>query len=359
MAEILHNTGYTTAMIGKWHLGGTAKFHPMRRGFDEFLGFLHEGHSYAYPTWKGVTSMLRRLSLPDGSKGRWTNGNTVYYTSMGYNEPPYDANNPIMRGSQPVEESSYLTEAFANEAISFIDRKKDQPFFLEVAFNSVHSPMQAKNEDLAGLSGIEDIQRKIFAGMLINMDRGIGRIIQKLRDSGLEDNTIIIFISDNGGPTRELTSSNLPLRGEKGNLYEGGIRIPFMIQWKGHIPSGKIYENPVISLDILPTVAVAAGAEFPQDIDGVNLLPYIKGEKTGQPHQSLYWRQNGLTAFREGNWKIFSNKFNGQQPEWELYNLAEDLGENNNLIKKNPDKFNELFPKWKELNGKMMEPLFK
>ena len=359
MAEILHNTGYTTAMIGKWHLGGTAKFHPMRRGFDEFLGFLHEGHSYAYPTWKGVTSMLRRLSLPDGSKGRWTNGNTVYYTSMGYNEPPYDANNPILRGSQPVEESSYLTEAFANEAISFIDRKKDQPFFLEVAFNSVHSPMQAKNEDLAGLSGIEDIQRKIFAGMLINMDRGIGRIIQKLRDSGLEDNTIIIFISDNGGPTRELTSSNLPLRGEKGNLYEGGIRIPFMIQWKGHIPSGKIYENPVISLDILPTVAVAAGAEFPQDIDGVNLLPYIKGEKTGQPHQSLYWRQNGLTAFREGNWKIFSNKFNGQQPEWELYNLAEDLGEKNNLIKKNPDKFNELFPKWKELNGKMMEPLFK
>jgi arylsulfatase B len=313
MAEILHNTGYTTAMIGKWHLGGTAKYHPMRRGFDEFLGFLHEGHSYAYPTWKGVTSMLRRLSLPDGSKGRWTNGNTIYYTSMGYNEPPYDANNPILRGSQPVEESSYLTEAFANEAISFIDRKKDQPFFLEVAFNSVHSPMQAKNEDLAGLSGIEDIQRKIFAGMLINMDRGIGRIIQKLRDSGLEDNTIIIFISDNGGPTRELTSSNLPLRGEKGNLYEGGIRIPFMIQWKGHIPSGKIYENPVISLDILPTVAFAAGAEFPQDIDGVNLLPYIKGEKTGQPHQSLYWRQNGLTAFREGNWKIFSNKFNGQQ----------------------------------------------
>ena len=124
--------------------------------------------------------MLRRLSLPDGSKGRWTNGNTIYYTSMGYNEPPYDANNPILRGSQPVEESSYLTEAFANEAISFIDRKKEQPFFLEVAFNSVHSPMQAKNEDLAGLSGIEDIQRKIFAGMLINMDRGIGKIIQKL-----------------------------------------------------------------------------------------------------------------------------------------------------------------------------------
>jgi len=359
MAEILHNNGYATAVIGKWHLGGTAKYHPMRRGFDEFFGFMHEGHSYAYPTWNDVTSMYRRRTLPDGFKGRLIKGNTIYYTAMGNDEPPYDANNPILRGSQPVEESNYLTEAFTREAISFIDRKKDQPFFLEVAFNSVHSPMQAKNEDLAGLSGIEDIQRKIFAGMLMNMDRGIGQIIKKIRESGLEDNTIIIFLSDNGGPTRELTSSNLPLRGEKGNLYEGGIRIPFIIQWKGQIPSGKTYESPVISLDILPTVAMATGAESPQDIDGVNLLPYIKGEKLGQPHQSLYWRQNGLTAFREGNWKIFSNKFYGQQPEWELYNLAEDLGENNNLIKNNPDKFNELFTKWKELNSKMMEPLFK
>ena len=111
--------------------------------------------------------------------------------------------------------------------------------------------------------------------------------------------------------------------------------------------------------DILPTVAAASGAESPQDMDGVNLLPYIKGEKSGQPHQSLYWRQNGLTALREGNWKIYCNKLNSQQPEWELYNLAEDLGETNNLIKQNPDKFNELFLKWKELNGKMMEPLFK
>jgi arylsulfatase B len=287
MAEVLHNNGYATAVIGKWHLGGTAKYHPMRRGFDEFFGFLHEGHSYAYPTWKEVTSMYRRLTLPDGTKGRLIKGNTVYYTAMGYDEPPYDANNPILQGSQPVEESSYLTEAFTREAISFIDRKKDQPFFLEVAFNSVHSPMQAKNEDLAGLSSIEDIQRRIFAGMLMNMDRGIGRIIQKLKESGLEENTIIIFLSDNGGPTRELTSSNLPLRGEKGNLYEGGIRVPFMIQWKGQIPSGKTYENPVISLDIMPTVAAATGAESPPDIDGVNLLPYIKGEKSGHPHQSL------------------------------------------------------------------------
>ena len=359
MAEILHNNGYATAVIGKWHLGGTAKYHPMRRGFDEFFGFLHEGHSYAYPTWKDVTSMYRRLTLPDGTKGRWIHGNTVYYTAIGYDEPPYDANNPIIRDSQPVEESSYLTEAFSREAISFIDRKKDQPFFLEVAFNSVHSPMQAKNVDLAGLSGIEDIQRRIFAGMLINMDRGIGQIIQKLRESGLEDNTVIIFLSDNGGPTRELTSSNLPLRGEKGNLYEGGIRVPFIIQWNGKIPAGTVYEKPVISLDILPTVAAATGTETPSDIDGVNLLPYITGKEAGQPHQYLYWRQNGLTALRSGDWKIFNNKSNSLLPEWELYNLVDDIGETNNLIKQFPDKFKELYTNWNELNGKMVDPLFK
>ena len=359
MAEILHNNGYATAVIGKWHLGGTAKYHPMRRGFDEFFGFLHEGHSYAYPIWKDVTSMYRRLTLPDGNKGRWIHGNTVYYTAMGYDEPPYDANNPIMRGSQPVEESTYLTEAFSREAISFIDRKKDQPFFLEVAFNSVHSPMQAKNEDLAGLSGIEDIQRRIFAGMLINMDRGIGQIIQKLRESGLDDNTVIIFLSDNGGPTRELTSSNLPLRGEKGNLYEGGIRVPFIIQWNGKIPAGTTYEKPVISLDILPTVVAATGAETPQDIDGVNLLPYITGKEAGQPHQCLYWRQNGLTALRSGDWKIFNKKSNSLQPEWELYNLVDDIGETNNLVKQFPDKFKELHTNWNELNVKMVDPLFK
>jgi len=358
MADILHNNGYTTAVIGKWHLGGTAKFHPLRRGFDEFFGFLHEGHSYAYPTGKDVTSMYRRLTLPDGTKGRWIHGNTVYYTAMGYDEPPYDANNPILRGSQPVEENSYLTEAFTREAINFIDRKKDQPFFLEVAFNSVHSPLQAKNTDLAGLSGINDIQRRIFVGMLINMDHGIGQIVQKLKESGLEDNTIIIFLSDNGGPTIELTSSNAPLRGEKGNLYEGGIRIPFIIQWNGKIPAGGTFDKPVISLDILPTVAAAAGADTPKDIDGVNLLPYITGEKSNPPHQFLFWRQNGLTALRHGSWKIYNNKSNSLQPEWELYNLVDDISETNNLIKQFPDKFRELYTDWNELNEQMVDPLF-
>ena len=208
------------------------------------------------------------------------------------------------------------------------------------------------------LSTIEDIQRRIFAGMLVSMDRGIGKIIQKLKDSGLYDNTIIIFISDNGGPTKELTSSNLPLRGGKGQMYEGGIRVPFMMQWNGKIPAGTVYDKPVISLDILPTVATIAGAAFSQDIDGVNLMPFINGKESGEPHEYLYWRQKGNTALRMGKWKIVNHKLNSSNPEWELFNLENDLSETNNLKQEYLQEFNSLYHKWNELNGQMMKPLF-
>lgn len=145
IAQALYNRGYTTALVGKWHLGGTAEYHPMRKGFDEFFGFLHEGHTYAFPEWKNVTSLYPRRALPDGSKGVWVNGKIVYSTEKGGYIPIYDANNPILRSSQPVVEEEYLTDAFTREAISFIERKKDQPFFLEVAYNAVHTPTQAAN----------------------------------------------------------------------------------------------------------------------------------------------------------------------------------------------------------------------
>ncbi len=358
LANILHDSGYATGLIGKWHLGGKADYHPERRGFDEFFGFMHEGHSFAYPAWNNVTSMYRRKVLPDGTKGRWRDGNIVYYTAMGYDEPPYDADNPIMRSSQPVEEKIYLTDAFTREAINFIERKKNQPFFLEVAFNAVHSPLQAKNEIMEELSDIEDIQRRIFAGMLISMDRGIGKIVQKLKDLGLEDNTIIIFLSDNGGPTKELTSSNLPLRGGKGQMYEGGLRVPFMMQWNGKIPAGTVYDKAVISLDILPSVATIAGAAIPQDIDGVDLMPYITGKKSGEPHEYLYWRQNAKTALRMGKWKIVNHKLYGSNPEWQLFDLENDLSETNNQKQQYLQEFKKLYHKWNELNGQMMKPLF-
>ncbi|MCX6327146.1 MAG: sulfatase-like hydrolase/transferase [Bacteroidia bacterium] len=353
LAQVFHNNGYATSLVGKWHLGGTVDFHPMRRGFDEFFGFLHEGHSYANPPWNNnVTSMYRRRMLPDGTKGIWIGDGVIYHTLLG-DEPPYDANNPILRGSQPVEENLYLTDAFTREAIDFIKRKRNQPFFLEVAFNAVHSPLQGANKYMKEYSGIEDIQRRIFAAMLSNLDKGIGAIIKMLKNAGLEENTIIIFLSDNGGPTRELTSSNAPLRGEKGDMYEGGIRISFMVQWKGKIPAGIVYNNPVISCDIFPTVISAVGAAIPENLDGVDLLPYLLNENSEQPHINLFWRQGERTALRSGDWKIVMNN-----KKWELYNLTEDISETNNLATQNPEKFIELKASWERLNSEMIEPLF-
>ena len=236
--------------------------------------------------------MLRRKTLPRGAKGRWGSKKDLIYTDhMGYNEPDYDANNPIIRGGQPVVETEYLTDALTREAVDFIDRHDDKPFFLYLAYNAVHSPLQGADAYMRKFSHIEDIHRRIFAAMLANMDDSVGAVLKQLRKSGLEENTIVFFLSDNGGPTRELTSSNAPLRGEKSAMYEGGLRIPFMVQWKGVIPAGEVYDRPVSSLDIYATAAANAKAEAPNNIEGVDLVPYLTGKRSGNPHETLFWRQ--------------------------------------------------------------------
>jgi arylsulfatase A-like enzyme len=357
IAELLQNRGYTTGLIGKWHLGGSADYHPQRHGFDEFFGFTHEGHYFVPPPWHNVTTMLRRRTLPGGGEGRWQGRNLIYTTHMGNNEPDYDANNPIVRAGQPVTEPEYLTDAFTREGVDFIHRHSDKPFFLYMAYNAVHSPLQGAQSYMDKFSHIEDIHRRIFAAMLSNLDDSVGKILSKVREEELEENTLIIFFSDNGGPTRELTSSNLPLRGGKGQMYEGGLRIPFMLQWKNHLPKGSTYSKPTVTVDIFATAASLTGSPS-VGIDGVNLLPYLDGANPNSPHKEFYWRQGSKTALRQGDWKLIDMQRNKQRPKWELYNIAQDLSESDNLAVKFPDKLAELKSRWNSINSKMKDPLF-
>ena len=362
IAETLQDAGYTTGLIGKWHQGGGAAYHPFRHGFDEFFGFTHEGHYFVPPPWKGVTTMLRRKSLPDGSKGRWVGEKgLIYSTHMKSNEPDYDANNPIVRGGQPVVETEYLTDAFTREAVDFIDRHDDKPFFLYLAYNAVHSPLQGADKYMKKFAHIEDVHRRIFAAMLANMDDSVGAVMSQLRKSGLEENTLVFFLSDNGGPTRELTSSNLPLRGEKGQMYEGAIRVPYMVQWKGKIPAGKVYHQPVSSFDIYATaVANSAGVTVPEQVEGVDLVPFLTGEDRGRPHETLFWRQGGKAAMRHGDWKIvrMGKRLQAGRAKWELYDLSKDISEQTNLADAQPEILSELIARWNEMNSEMADPLF-
>lgn len=316
LAERLKPLGYKTAIFGKWHLGYEPQFQPQKRGFDEFFGFLGGAHSY----------------LDAGT----------------------NTENPIQRSNKPLASTDYTTDAFAREAASFIQRHKDVPFFLYLPFNAVHSPMQATEKYLARFASIKDKKRRTFAAMQSAMDDGVGRVLAKLRELNLEEDTLVFFISDNGGPTPSTTSGNAPLRGFKGQVLEGGIRVPFMMQWKGHVPAGKTINQPVISLDIHPTVLAAVGGHATADmkLDGVDLLPMLTGKTKAAPHDRLFWRYGQQWAVRMGDWKLESA--GAGSPE--LYNLTNDIGEATNLADKNPDKAKALQTAYDAWNAQLVPP---
>ena len=313
LAERLKKLGYATGMIGKWHLGFKDAFRPTKRGFDEFFGFLSGAHPY----------------MP-GRTG---------------------AQNPILRGSAPVEEQEYLTDAFAREAVSFVDRHKSVPFFLYLPFNAVHAPMEATEKYLARFKDIQDSRRRTHAAMLAALDDAVGAVMGRVRAAGLEEKTLVIFLGDNGGPTQQTTSSNAPLRGFKAQVLEGGIRIPFLMQWKSSIPAGKVEDRPVISLDIHPTAAAAAGAAIDPawKLDGVNLLPYSAGGRSGMPHETLFWRMEPQWAVRHGNLKLLST---GAERE-ALFDLSVDPGESNTLSLERPEDVQRLKSLYDDWNSQL------
>jgi arylsulfatase A-like enzyme len=331
IADYFKQAGYATGAIGKWHLGSQPQFHPLKRGFDEFYGFLGGANAY----------------LPAKKAGGVPN---------------------ILRGTQPVKEKEYLTDAIGRESIAFIDRHKAEPWMLYVAFNAVHTPMHADDARLQKFAGIPDTQRRIYAAMMSAMDDEIGEIIAKVREAGLEENTLVTFISDNGGPTMPSTtvnaSSNAPFRGSKRQTLEGGIHVPFVVSWKGHMPAGKIDDRLVIQLDLLPTALAAAGIEVKEGskLEGVNLLPYLNGDKAEMPHDRLFWRFGEQMAIREGDWKLVrygENTTIDPSESWpKLYDISKDVGEEHDLASQHPDKVAALEAAWREWNAGNIDPLW-
>lgn len=363
LAERLRGVGYATGLVGKWHLGGTPAFHPLRRGFDEFFGFLHEGHTYVPPPANSVTTWLRRTALPDGGKGRWVSpdGRTIWTTHMGNTEPDYNADNPILRDSQPVYETANLTDAFTREACDFIRRHRAQPFFLYLAYNAVHSPLQAADRYLEKFRHIPDVHRRIFAALLAHLDDGVGAVLATLRETGLERDTLVVFLSDNGGPTRELTSSNAPLRGEKSTVYEGGLRVPFIVRWPARLPAGIAADVPVISMDATATALAAAGVELEaKQRDGLDLLPLLAPAAGASPLEprTFYWRTGARAALRHHDWKIVRQPVRGAAAAWELYDLATDPAEQTNLVAREPARLAELVARWEAWSAEQAKPIW-
>jgi arylsulfatase A-like enzyme len=311
--ERMKELGYATCAIGKWHLGSKPRYRPMKRGFDEFYGTL---------------------------------ANSSFFL------PKQFVDSRISNDAQPVtDETFYTTDAYADRAVDWLDKQKDGPWFMYVPFNAQHAPLQATEKYLARFNNIQDKKRRTFAAMMSAMDDAVGKILTKIRNMGQEENTLIFFLADNGGPTNQTTSSNVPLRGRKATTWEGGVRVPFCAQWKGKLPAGKTYDNPIIQLDILPTVLAAAGAEIDPDwkLDGVNLLPFLTGDKSDRPHETLYWRFGDQWAIRDGDWKLVVG--GGGDRAGELFNLAEDKSESRNLAPEMADKVRELKAKWDSWNA--------
>jgi arylsulfatase A-like enzyme len=331
-AQRMKELGYATGAVGKWHLGFTPERRPMQRGFDEFYGTL---------------------------------ANTPFFH-------PQLVDSRVSPDPRRVEDASfYTTDAFADRAVDLIRRHKAAPFFLYLPFNACHVPNQATEKYLERFPGIENKERRGYAAMLSALDDAVGRVLATLHELKLEENTLVFFLSDNGGPMTKMGqngSNNRPLKGQKGDTWEGGIRVPFFVQWKGRLPAGKTYEQPVIQLDILPTAVAAAGGEVRPDwrLDGVNLLPYLEGKAAGQPHETLYWRFGPQRAIRQGDWKLvqgYDYAAASQGPVYEtkvtpgmLFNLAEDAGETKDLTARHPDKVRALQTAWEAWNKEQAKP---
>ncbi len=332
IANVLHDAGYATALVGKWHQGFDAAHHPLSRGFDEFFGFLVGGHNF----------LLHKDAEPEFGSAH--------------------SHDMIYRGRELQHLNGYTTDLFTDEALGFMNRNGAKPWFLYLAYNAVHTPLEIAEKLKNRIpTSITDENRRGYLSLLLGLDDAIGRINAELKAK--HPNTLVFFFSDNGGSGRKPffaynTGLNTPLRGDKGQTLEGGIRVPFFMSWPGQLPAGKTYDHPVSAMDVLPTACAVASAKHPNGVEGVNLLPHLKGEKTSAPHEMLAWRFGPQKAIRRGNWKLVDvrDMVAKTQSGWQLYDLSTDIGETENLAAEKPELVAELSKAWDEWNAKNMAP---
>ena len=313
----LKPAGYVSGALGKWHLGLTEEYHAMNRGFDEFYGFMGRG---AHP----------------------------YFDHS-------DMDHPIYRGLKPIKEEGYLTTRITEEAVGFINRHKEESFFLYVAYNAVHSPPEAPDEDIKNVTGNK--KRDTLMAMIKHLDLGVGKIVSSLKKHNIFDNTLLIFLTDNGG-SKTMSANNAPLRGFKQMDYEGGVHVPFIVSWPAQLKGGKKCEVPMWSIDLFATALDAAGLPMPKGkaLDGKSILPALRGE-TEKLHDEFYWSsagEKGKWAIRSGNWKLVAEK-----KRIELYNLKKDLSETTDLAAKYPKVVSELTAKYNAWLDEMADPMSK
>ncbi|MBC8185395.1 sulfatase-like hydrolase/transferase [candidate division KSB1 bacterium] len=343
LAELMRAAGYKTAIIGKWHLGKGKTQIPNKRGFDYQYGF-YGAFSLYTPSQK--TEGYQNFIQDDFSaRFQW--------------DMKRRSSAAIRRNNKVVREEEYLTFAIRDQAIDFLEQNRDTSFFLYVPFSAPHVPFQAPQEYYDKFPQVEDKNKRVYYAMIAALDDAIGAIHNKIKALGLEENTIIYFLSDNGGATYTGATDNGPLKGGKITHFEGGINVPFMVKWKGKMPAGMNYDPAVSAMDIFSTAVENCGIELPDsyETDGVNLMPYLTGERDALPHEKLYWRAAHIRAIQTNKWKLILST----RDMWiHLYNLQSDKSETIDLQHENPEllqRLQEYFDSWNsDLPEKPMWP---
>jgi arylsulfatase A-like enzyme len=335
LGDRMRDAGLRTAAIGKWHQGSQPEFYPTERGFDEFFGFLTGQTAFIDPDVPGV----QNAEAPGGG---------VIIPRSAYGE-----RGQIVRGPDRevvANSREYLTEELTREAVAFLERNRDQPFFLYLAHHAPHLPFQATQPYYDRFPDISDHAQRVYAAMVSALDDGVGTVLDTLDALGLADDTLVVFLSDNGCATYTNVCACEPVRGGKLTYYEGGVRVPLVMRWPGGLPEGLVYEEPVSALDVLPTALAAIGARLPGDraLDGVDLGPFLRGERAGSPHEALFWRIGPMTAMREGPWKTWRSREGAFSY---LFDLEADRNELENLVDRRPDvlqRLEQTYAEWEE-----------